>query len=225
MVTSSAPIQSTWLSVSALLSGTRQTESTITAIASGTFRKKAQRQEAFSINHPPTTGPAAAVMDVKPDHVPIAPPRLLSGNEALMIDKLPGTRNAAPNPCTARAITNSLMFPARAQATEATANTVTPNRNIRLRPNTSPKAPPVRINALSNKRVGFDNPLYIGHGSAKAILNCGQRNVYNRAVNESHAGAEYRRGKNPRFGGFFAWSGCRAGFNCCGIAWRLHSRP
>ncbi len=151
------------------------------------------------MNHPPTTGPAAAVIAVKPDHVPIARPRLLSGNDALMIDKLPGTRNAAPNPCTVRAITNSRMFTARPHATEATANTATPKRNIRLRPNTSPKAPPVRISALSNKRVRFDNPLHIRHGAAKIILNCGQRNVYNRAVNESHAGAEYRRGKNPRF--------------------------
>jgi len=37
-------------------------------------------------------------MDVKPDDVPIARPRLLSGNDALMSDKLPSTRNATPNP-------------------------------------------------------------------------------------------------------------------------------
>ncbi len=164
-------------------------------------------------------------MDVKPDHVPIAPPRLLSGNEALMIDKLPGTRNAAPKPCTARAITNSPMFPARAQATEATANTSHSKQKHPFTPEHIPQSAAGQNQRAQQQAVGFDNPLHIGHGSAKAILNCGQRNVYNRAVNESHAGAEYRRGKNPRFGGFFAWSGCRAGFNCCGIAWRLHSRP
>src|SRR3984893_14793111 len=64
-----------------------------------------------------------------------------------MIDRLPGTRNAAPNPWTARASTNWRMFGARPQPTEATAKTITPTRNIRLRPNRSPSEPPTRINA------------------------------------------------------------------------------
>ncbi len=60
--------------------------------------KNTQRQEACSINQPPRTGPIAAVMVTKPDHVPIARPRSCSLNEALIMDRLPGTRNAAPNP-------------------------------------------------------------------------------------------------------------------------------
>ena len=39
-----------------------------------------------------------------------------------MMDRLPGTRNAAPNPWTARAITSSRMFGASPQPAEAMAN-------------------------------------------------------------------------------------------------------
>ena len=38
------------------------------------------------------TGPAAPVIADIPDHVPIARPRSLSGNEAPMIARLPGLR-------------------------------------------------------------------------------------------------------------------------------------
>jgi iron(III) transport system permease protein len=40
----------------------------------------------------------AVVMAVKPDHVPMARPRDFSSKVALMIARLLGTRNAAPNP-------------------------------------------------------------------------------------------------------------------------------
>ena len=44
-----------------------------------------------------------AVIAVKADHVPIAFPRLASSKEALMMARLPGTSNAPPMPCAARA--------------------------------------------------------------------------------------------------------------------------
>ncbi len=69
--------------------------------------KKIQRQERFSISHPPSTGPSAAVIAVKPDHVPMARPRSAGGNDALMSARLPGTSSAAPTPCRARAATSS----------------------------------------------------------------------------------------------------------------------
>jgi hypothetical protein len=34
--------------------------------------KNTQRQDACCTNHPPSSGPIAAVIDVKPDHVPMA---------------------------------------------------------------------------------------------------------------------------------------------------------
>ena len=41
--------------------------------------KKTQRQEKCCTSHPPSTGPMAAVIPVKPDHVPIALPRWSAG--------------------------------------------------------------------------------------------------------------------------------------------------
>ena len=60
--------------------------------------KNTQRQEACSISQPPRTGPIAVVIEVKPDHVPMARPRASSLKDALIIERLPGTRNAAPIP-------------------------------------------------------------------------------------------------------------------------------
>ena len=40
--------------------------------------KNTHLHEPCSTNHPPSTGPIAAVIDVKPDHVPIARPRSFS---------------------------------------------------------------------------------------------------------------------------------------------------
>ena len=105
-------------------------------------QKNAHRQDACSMSQPPMTGPAAVVIAVKPDQVPIALPRSLSSKEALIMDKLPGMRNAASNPCTALVHISSWMSDASPQAIEATVKTTTPVRNIRLRPNKSPSEPP-----------------------------------------------------------------------------------
>ena len=53
------------------------------------------------MNHPPSTGPTDAVMEVKPDHVPIARPRSSSEKLALISARLPGISNAPPNPLNA----------------------------------------------------------------------------------------------------------------------------
>src|SRR5260370_6583255 len=97
-VTTKAPNQSTRAAVGLLLSGIFQSEMDITATASGTLIKNAQRQEACSTSQPPRTGPTAAVMAVNPDPVPMAHSPFLSLKDALMIAKLPGTRSAAPTP-------------------------------------------------------------------------------------------------------------------------------
>ena len=79
--------------------------------------KKAARQETLSTRYPPRTGPMAAVIPEKPDHVPMARPLLSSSNEALMIASDPGTSNAPPTPCTARA-TISCSGCSRARTTQ-----------------------------------------------------------------------------------------------------------
>src|SRR5205823_6686752 len=98
-VTSSVPHQSSLPDASASrLSGTRQNSTASTTAASGTWRKKTQRQEAYCTNTPPSTGPTNEVIAVKPDQVPIARPRCSLLNEALIIARLPGTSKAPPIP-------------------------------------------------------------------------------------------------------------------------------
>ena len=58
------------------------------------------------MSQPPNTGPSAVVIVVNPDQVPMARPRSFSAKNALTIERLPGTINAAPTPWTARAITS-----------------------------------------------------------------------------------------------------------------------
>src|SRR5579872_931192 len=93
-----APTRSMRPATALRLSGIRHNEIMITAAASGTLIKNTHRQEACSTSNPPRTGPIAVVIAVKPDHVPIACPRVFSSNDVLMIARLPGTSRAAPMP-------------------------------------------------------------------------------------------------------------------------------
>ena len=70
-------------------------------MANGALRKT-RPASPCSTNHPPLTGPIAVVIELNPDQVPIAGPRWASLNVALIIARLPGTRKAAPIPCSAR---------------------------------------------------------------------------------------------------------------------------
>ena len=110
-------------------------ETSTTTIASGTLKKKAERQLRFSISQPPSTGPTAVVIALKPDHVPIARPRSAPSKVALMIARLPGTSNAAPIPCSARATISISGDDAKPQQIDAAVKEATPIRKIRLRPN------------------------------------------------------------------------------------------
>ena len=103
--------------------------------ASGTFRKNTARQLTCSTSHPPLTGPIAVVIALNPDQVPIARPRSSSSKVALMIARLPGTRKAAPMPCSARPMTRVPGDVAIPHNIEAAAKKMTPNKNTRLRPN------------------------------------------------------------------------------------------
>src|SRR5450432_1221537 len=146
-MTSSEPIQSRCPSLSSLrLSGTRKKSKNRTTIPNGTFMKKIQCQEAYSTSQPPRTGPIADVIEVKPDQVPIAEPRLSSLKEALIIARLPGTNNAPPIPWMQRAIIRSRIAGDRPHKIEASEKSITPIAKIRRRPKISPSEPPTRIN-------------------------------------------------------------------------------
>ncbi len=116
------------------LSGTCQRVRANTAAPRGRFMKNAHLQEAFCTSHPPSTGPIAAVMDVKPDHVPIARPRSSAGKFTLINARLPGTSSAPPTPCTPRAITSCHTFGASPHQADAAQNNTTPAAKTVRRP-------------------------------------------------------------------------------------------
>ena len=120
--------------------------------ATGRLRKKIARQETSSVSQPPSTGPTASAMAETPAQVPIALPRSSGGNALEMIERVPGIMNAAPMPWTAREATSQPSLGAKPIVAEASANTTTPNRNIRRRPKMSPSRPPV-TSSTANVRV------------------------------------------------------------------------
>ena len=149
---SAPPRQSSGPVSSPLLSGTWARARTTTATDSGRLSQKAARQPSVSISMPPSAGPMAVVIADAPAHVPMARPRRSGGKAAERIARLCGTRSAAPKPWTARAAISQPTVGARAQASEASANTTVPVSNSRRRPNRSPAAPPTRISE-PRKRV------------------------------------------------------------------------
>ena len=181
-------------------SGTRQIVSATTTSAIGTLMKNTQRHDACCTNHPPSTGPIAAVIEVKPDHVPMARPRCSFGNETLISARLPGTSSAPPTPCRPRAAINIPMFGARPHHTDATANSVTPAAS---------RASAVKVAQRSacqekrgkHERVRFDDPLNVRYRRMQIGLQRRQRHVHDGAIDERHARTEDCHSQHPRTGG------------------------
>ena len=105
--------------------------------------KKIARQLTYSVRKPPTTGPIASASALTPAHVPIAVPRWCGGNAWVISASVAGIMNAAPTPWTARKATSIVSLGDSPISAAAAPNTMTPNRNIRLRPKMSPSRPPV----------------------------------------------------------------------------------
>ena len=109
--------------------------------------KNTHLHEPCSVNHPPSTGPMAAVIDVKPDHVPMARPRSFWEKLALIRARLPGTSSAPPIPWRPLATMSCRMLGASPHQAEATEKITTPAAKILRRPYRSPKDPPMRSSA------------------------------------------------------------------------------
>jgi len=74
------------------------------------------------------------LIEVKPDHVPIALPRSWLENETPISARLFGTSSAPPSPCRPRAAMSSATLRARPHQIEAIAKRITPITNILRRP-------------------------------------------------------------------------------------------
>jgi hypothetical protein len=125
------------------------------------------------IDHPSARAPAraAVVIALNPDHVPIAAPRSLSSNVALMIARLPGRETPRQH--------------LEARGRDQDARRVRRRRGPRLREERDSRARTlacVRIGRPSNrhenqraeeKRVRFDHPLHVGDRGVEIALECG----------------------------------------------------
>ena len=147
-----APTKSSGAGLSVLDSGTWRDVMRNVTTASGTLMRNTKRHDHTSMNQPPRNGPIALATPPSPDHTPIARGRSSGWNDAPRIARLPGTSNAPPAPCTARAMTRNKTLGAAAHATLASVKSERPNRNTRLRPNRSPSAPPSSKKAVSVTR-------------------------------------------------------------------------
>jgi hypothetical protein len=72
--------------------------------------------------------------DVIADHVPIARPRSLFGNVAVMMARLPGTSSAPPRPWSERARMRWAALGAAPHHADAIAKIATPREKMRTRP-------------------------------------------------------------------------------------------
>ncbi len=186
-----------------------------TAAASGTLMKKIHRQENVSTSHPPSTGPTPAAIAVNPDQVPIACPRRSREKLALMSARLPGTRSAAPIPCTPRATTSWVMCGASPHQIDATAKSATPDGEDAPPAQTVPQRSAGEDQRGEHEGVGFDDPLRLGDARAEFALQHREHDVDHGAVDEGDARAEDRRRQHPA-------SGCRSAAPHLGL--RQHDR-
>ncbi len=118
---------------------------TIPRMPIGTLTKKMLCQDTCSTRKPPTTGPMAMARPDMAAQIPMAAPRSLPVNVAVMIDSEPGRSIAAPSPCTARKATSCSVLPDRPHISEPTVNSPSPPMKNRFRPYRSPSAPPVSM--------------------------------------------------------------------------------
>ena len=125
-------------------SGTTTKLATTARMPTGTLTKKIQFHEMCSVITPPSSGPIASAIAETPAQIPIAVPRSLGANVAVMIDSVAGIISAEPTPWTARAPINSGAVEESPQTSDETVKMTKPIVKMRRRPYMSPSLPPVR---------------------------------------------------------------------------------
>src|SRR5262245_20066127 len=103
-----------------------------------------QRQLSRSTANPPRRGPAANAVPVHAVHAPMAAVRWSLSNASLIIASEPGTKNAAPRPCTTRAAIRIAGAGAVAAIIDPTPKVTRPKRMTGTRPKRSETDPPGR---------------------------------------------------------------------------------
>ena len=118
-------------------------------ITSGMLMPKAQRQEACSDSHPPSSGPSAVAAPMVEPQTANACPRALPVNEAFSSDSDVGRIRAAPAPCRKRASTNISPLGASPASRLVIPNRTTPVMKTRRAPTMSATRPTNSSNAAN----------------------------------------------------------------------------
>ncbi len=103
--------------------------------------KKIQRHDSEWSSRPPITGPSAGAMTVGTMITRLAAARSDGGKARNSIAVPTGMSIPPPAPCSRRKATSCPSEPARPHRTDATVNSATATRNVRLVPTRSPIQP------------------------------------------------------------------------------------
>ncbi len=113
------------------------------AIPIGTFTHSTHSQPRYSVRTPPRRTPAAPPEPATAPQIPSALLRSAPSRKVVAtIESAAGERIAAPRPCTARAAISWPEVLASPPASEARANSTSPNMKTRRRPSRSASRPP-----------------------------------------------------------------------------------
>ena len=107
----------------------------------GRLTKKIQRQPAYSVRRPPTSGPIATASPIVAPQIPNAVPRSRPWNSCERIASETENIAAPPTPWRPRARLRKRGVVAEPQRAEARVKTTTPAMKTRLRPSQSPSVP------------------------------------------------------------------------------------
>ena len=142
IVTSNAPRTSRWLPPEGRLAGSRPMSASMMAISGGLTRNTA-RQPRYSVRNPPAMIPAVAPAAVVACQMDSA--RLRAGPSGFIVvssDNAAGETIAPPAPWITRPMISMIAQRANPQASDATANTISPAASSRRRPIRSASRPP-----------------------------------------------------------------------------------
>jgi hypothetical protein len=107
----------------------------------GTFTRKAQRQETSVVSQPPTSGPIAATPPMVDPQIAKAMARSRPTKRAFTVERVEGRIIAPPTPWRNRPRMRISPLGARAATRLAPTNTTVPSRKRRRRPHRSPARP------------------------------------------------------------------------------------
>ena len=169
--------------VVSLVSGTINRTPMNTARAMGTLMRKAQCHEALVVSHPPTSGPMAAIPPIVAPHKRMRSPGLSAVHRVEHRQRRRQDHRGADTLQT-RAPISALEDSELATSTLATANSVTPPRNMNRRPTMSDSRPTTE--GREDQRVDRVDPFGVCGGQVEVPTMVGIAFIDDRGVENDH---------------------------------------